>query len=84
MQSRKCAATRKAITEECVTTRKAIKEEHDQIVNLTHKLDDLLILRSKKFYIYLPVEPLSKPIVEPILVEAGILPVTSGLQQELD
>jgi len=43
------ATTRKAIMEECGATRIEIKEAHNQFVNLSHKLDDLQILMSKKF-----------------------------------
>ena len=79
-----CNATRKAITEECTMTITKIKETRNQLVNFTHKLDDLLILMSKKFQISLLVEPFSKSTAEPILPEVGILPVISSLQQESD
>ena len=69
---------------ECTATRKAIKEECDHIVNFIHKLNDLLILMSKKFQISLLVEPFSKSTAEPILPEVGILPVISSLQQKSD
>ena len=56
----------------------------EKVNNLNHKLDEILILISKRFHVRIPADCFLKSTLESILAEAGVLSITSGLQQVVD